>query len=190
MKKFVKILSLSLVAVMLLAMLASCAPASDPGKAVEALKAEGYTALRDNNVIPAAFKLAGYSLDVVVTGTKTIKDKDGKKTVESVTIFYFANKEDAEKAYDKVKDEKIRSAFFSADRYLLFVYGILSIVHKTEKISAKDLKSEIGYGIIALIPKSSKENYHEKVCKNFCTGPGRRDAPGHAGFLCAGLRCR
>ena len=46
MKKFVKILSLSLVAVMLLAMLASCAPASDPGKAVEALKAEGYTALR------------------------------------------------------------------------------------------------------------------------------------------------
>ena len=106
MKKFVKILSLSLVAVMLLAMLASCAPASDPGKAVEALKAEGYTALRDNNVIPAAFKLAGYSLDVVVTGTKTIKDKDGKKTVESVTIFYFANKEDAEKAFDKVKDKE------------------------------------------------------------------------------------
>ena len=33
MKKFVKILSLSLVAVMLLATLASCAPASDPDKA-------------------------------------------------------------------------------------------------------------------------------------------------------------
>ena len=106
MKKFVKILSLSLVAVMLLATLASCAPASDPDKAVEALKAEGYTALRDTDGIPTIFKLAGYSLDVVVTGTKTTKDKDGKKTVESVTIFYFANKEDAEKAYEKVKDEE------------------------------------------------------------------------------------
>ena len=86
MKKFVKILSLSLVAVMLLAMLASCAPASDPDKAVEALKAEGYTTFRDNTVFPTAFKLAGYSLNVVVTGTKTIKDKDGKPLMDEQEI--------------------------------------------------------------------------------------------------------
>ena len=106
MKKFVKIFALALVAVMLLATLASCAPASDADKAVEALKAEGYTTFRDNTVFPTAFKLAGYSLNVVVTGTKTIKDKDGKDTVETVTIFYFADKDNAEKAYEKVKDEE------------------------------------------------------------------------------------
>ena len=91
---------------MLLATLASCAPASDADKAVEALKAEGYTTFRDNTVFPTAFKLAGYSLNVVVTGTKTVKDKDGKDTVETVTIFYFADKDNAEKAYEKVKDEE------------------------------------------------------------------------------------
>ena len=106
MKKFVKILSLSLVAVMLLATLASCAPASDPDKASQALKDDGYKVVKDTTILPDAFKLLQYDLDAVLTGTKTVKDKDGNNKVETVTIFYFANKEDAEKAYEKVKDEE------------------------------------------------------------------------------------
>ncbi len=107
MKKFVKILSLSLVAVMLLAMLASCAPASDPDKADQALDEKGYIVVKDTKVIPAIYKALGYDLDAVVTGAKTATDKDSNKTIEYITIYYFANKEDAEKAYEKVKsDEK------------------------------------------------------------------------------------
>lgn len=105
MKKFVRIMALTLVAVMLCATLASCgAPAKDPAKAVDALKEDGYATTKDDTVIPALLKLAGYDLKSVVTGTKTAEDKDGNKTVEHVSVFYFADKDNAEKALDKVKE--------------------------------------------------------------------------------------
>lgn len=105
MKKFVRILALTLAAVLLCGMLASCAPAKDPEKAEKALKDEEYTVLTDDTVIPGLYKLAGYDLDKVVTGTKVVKDDEGKDKIEHVTIYYFADKDNAEKAMDEIKKD-------------------------------------------------------------------------------------
>ena len=105
MKTFVRILSLTLVAVMLCATLASCAPASDPAKAEAALKEAEYIVLNDSTITPAVFKLGGYDLTNVVTATKTTEDKDGKTVVELVVIYYFADKDNAEKAFSKVEED-------------------------------------------------------------------------------------
>ena len=89
MKKFVRILALALVAVMLCATLASCGgPNKDPDKALAALKEEGYTAV----------KVGDY-----VSGTKLVKDDDGKDKVEHVTIYYYDSKEDATAAMEKIQ---------------------------------------------------------------------------------------
>lgn len=102
MKKFVQLISLALLAVMCVALLASCAPASDPDKAEKALKDAGYTAVTDKKLLPAGYKITtGKDIDAVVTGTKT----DDDKNVQHVTIVYFANAEDAKDAYEKLKDD-------------------------------------------------------------------------------------
>ena len=102
MKKFVQFISLALVAVMCVALLASCAPASDPDKAEKALKDAGYTAVVDKKLLPAGYKVVtGKDIDAVLTGTKT----DDNKNVQHVTIVYFANAEDAKTAYESLKDE-------------------------------------------------------------------------------------
>lgn len=102
MKKYAQLISLALVAVMCVALLASCAPASDPDKAVAALKDAGYTAVKDTNSIPAAYKLlTGTNISAVVTATKT----DDDKNVQSVTIVYFENAKDAKTAYEKLEDK-------------------------------------------------------------------------------------
>ena len=105
MKKLVRVLSITLVAVMLCATLASCAPASDPAKAEAALKEAEYIVLNDSTITPAVFKLGGYDLTNVVTATKTTEDKDGKTVVELVVIYYFADKDNAEKAFSKVEED-------------------------------------------------------------------------------------
>lgn len=105
MKKFVRILSLTLVAVMLCATLASCgAPAKTAADAEAALKEEGYVVVNDSTVTPLIFKAAGYELSNVVTGSKSVEDKDGNKQLEVVVIYYFADKDNAEKALEKVKE--------------------------------------------------------------------------------------
>lgn len=102
MKKYAQLISLALVAVMCVALLASCAPASDPDKAVAALKDAGYTAVKDTNLTPAAYKvLTGTNISAVVTATKT----DDDKNVQSVTIVYFENAKDAKTAYEKLEDK-------------------------------------------------------------------------------------
>lgn len=102
MKKYAQLISLALVAVMCVALLASCAPASDPDKAVAALKDAGYTAVKDTNFTPAAYKaLTGTNISAVVTATKT----DDDKNVQSVTIVYFENAKDAKTAYEKLEDK-------------------------------------------------------------------------------------
>ena len=105
MKTFVRILTLTLAAVLLCGMLASCAPAKDAAKAEKALKEEDYTVISDDNVVPALYKLAGYDLDMVVTGTKSVKDDEGKDKIEIVVIYYFADKDNAEKAMDDIKKD-------------------------------------------------------------------------------------
>ncbi|MBQ8339450.1 MAG: hypothetical protein IJY16_03280, partial [Clostridia bacterium] len=67
MKKFVRIMSFALVAIMLCVTLASCGgPAKEPADAVAALKENGYTAAEDKIIIPAALKLLG------VEGVKSV----------------------------------------------------------------------------------------------------------------------
>ena len=80
MKKFVRIFSLVIVAVMLCATLASCGgPAKDPKDAAAALKANGYT--------------VAVETDVLVTA-----GKDG----EHITINYCSDEEAATKIYDEL----------------------------------------------------------------------------------------
>ena len=101
MKKFIKLIALSLVLVMSVALLASCAaPNKDPDKAVEALKDNGYVAVK-SDILGAAglYALGVKDVDAVVTGTKTEDDK-----LETVTVIYFKDKDAANTAWEKVQD--------------------------------------------------------------------------------------
>ena len=102
MKKFTKIAAVALVAIMALAMLVACGPASDPDKAIAALKKHEYTAAKDT-VVSAALKLIGVNVEAVVSGSKTVKDGD-KAKLETVTIVYFTDSSAAKDAFSKVED--------------------------------------------------------------------------------------
>ena len=101
MKKFTKVLALTLVLVMSVVMLASCGgPNADPDKALEALKDNEYTAGKDSTIIPTALALLGVKdIDCVVSGTAKIDDE-----TEHVTIIYFDDKDAAEAAWEKVQE--------------------------------------------------------------------------------------
>ncbi|MBE6529550.1 MAG: hypothetical protein E7680_02970 [Ruminococcaceae bacterium] len=105
MKKTVKILASVLSAILLALAMVACAPKSDPDKAVDALKKNGYEAVQDTTIIPATLKLlTGKNIDTVVSGSKVVKDQDGNRKVESVGIVYFATSEDANNAWDKMRE--------------------------------------------------------------------------------------
>ena len=105
MKKLVRILSLSLAALMLLLTLVACgAPAKDPAKAEAALEEAGYTVSSDTRIIPAIFKVAGYNLTSVLSASKIVTDDEGNKKVEYISVYYFTDKENAEKALAKVEE--------------------------------------------------------------------------------------
>lgn len=94
MKTFAKILCLSLVAIMLCATLASCAPASDPDKSKSALDDAEYTTLKDTTIIPLALSALGVKgIDTVISGTKS---------GEHITIVYFTDTDSAKSAEEKV----------------------------------------------------------------------------------------
>ncbi|MBQ9132737.1 MAG: hypothetical protein IJX62_09775 [Clostridia bacterium] len=107
MKKFIRMIALSLVLVMSVVMLASCgAPNSDPDKALEALKENEYVAVKSEALAVAGLALAGIkNVDCVVSGSATIDDK-----FETVTILYFTSKDAANDAWEKAQkyadDEK------------------------------------------------------------------------------------
>ena len=83
MKKLVRILSLTLVVVMMCAALASCAsPAKDPKDAAAALKENGYT--------------------VTVEGEKMVS---ALKDDEFIVINYCDDKDEAKEMYEEAKDE-------------------------------------------------------------------------------------
>ena len=110
MKTFAKILCLSLVAVMLCATLASCAPAAKAEDAVAALKDNGYTA--EKSEYAGAIGLAALGIkgvDSVVMGTKTEK-VDDKDKLQAIMIIYFTDADAAKTAEEKVQkysdDEK------------------------------------------------------------------------------------
>ena len=102
MKKFAKIMAVVLVAVMAVALLVSCGPASDPDKAVAALKSNGYS---------NAIKLGadGYSfngLKAVVTASKGLLGSLlGGEEFQTITIYYFESTQAANDNYDAIQSK-------------------------------------------------------------------------------------
>ena len=101
MKKTIKLIALTLVLALSVVLLASCLPPNmDPEKAIDALKDNDYTAAEDDTILPLIFAGLGIKdVDTVVTGTAVIDKK-----VEHVTIIYFEEAEDANDAWEKVKE--------------------------------------------------------------------------------------
>lgn len=127
MKKFAQLISLALVAVMCVALLASCAPASDPAKAEKALKDAGY--IVDATAITLLVKAAAGSVKTVVSATKT----DNDKNVQHVTIVYFDSAEDAKTAYEKLqsvsdKEKKDESDWVFAKSGTMVYWGTKTAV--------------------------------------------------------------
>lgn len=106
MKHVARILTLTLAVILLCGTLTACgAPAKDPEDAKAALKENGYTILESDTALPIAFKALGYDLTTVISATKTATDDKGDTVLEHVTVFYFADKDNATKAMEKVKKE-------------------------------------------------------------------------------------
>lgn len=104
MKKFAKIMAVALVVVMTMALLVACGPASDPDKALAALKKHEYTAAKDALVVPIALKALGVKgVETVISGSKSVKDGD-KTKVETVTVIYFTDAKAAKDAWSKVQE--------------------------------------------------------------------------------------
>lgn len=97
-KTIIKITALTLVALMMCAMLASCGgPNANPDKALESLKDNDYIAEKiDSTVGLLAFSFAG-DVEAVVTGFN--------KDADTVAIFYYSSAKAANEAWDKVKKE-------------------------------------------------------------------------------------
>ena len=101
MKKTLRLVALALVLVMTVAALASCgAPAKDPDDALAALKENDYKAVKDLVVTPNVMKGLGIEgVTAVVSGSAVIDEK-----LEHVTIVYFASKDDAKDAMEKLEE--------------------------------------------------------------------------------------
>ena len=95
MKKFTKILALTLVLIMSVALFASCAaPNKDPEKAKEALEKADYEVLRLDE-----------GLDVLYEGLEAYlmaEDEDGE---EGIIIYYFKDSATAKDAWEEVEKE-------------------------------------------------------------------------------------
>ena len=102
MKKFAKVMAVALVAVMVLAVLVACGPASDPDKAVKALKDNGYASA-------VKVSASGYSykgLTAVVTASKGLVGALlGNDDFQTITIYYFEDTASANDAWEKIKSD-------------------------------------------------------------------------------------
>lgn len=98
MKKFTKILALTLVLIMSVALFASCAaPNKDPEKAKEALEEAGYTVIyADGELADLSATILGIDkVDALISASK------GDDAVE---IIYFEDAAAADEFYDEVKE--------------------------------------------------------------------------------------
>ncbi len=89
-KSIVKILALSLVAVMICMTLVACGPNSNPDKAAEALEEAGYTVITDENEDEGITTVTAYNME---------------NMEDFIVIMYFEDSGDAKDAWDEVKDE-------------------------------------------------------------------------------------
>ena len=102
MKKTIKILALALVAVLAVAMLVACGPASNPDKAEKALEGNGYAVAKVTSALildPQAIAAGLEKGDIVATITAS--NKDG----EMISITYFKSSSVASKYWKEHKDE-------------------------------------------------------------------------------------
>lgn len=104
MKKFAKITAVALVVVMVMALLVACAPASDPDKAVAALKKHEYSNATNSKLVLGTVltALGVKNVNTVVTASKTV-EKDGSKKLEKVTIVYFTSASAANEAWTELQ---------------------------------------------------------------------------------------
>ena len=126
MKKFAKVMAVALVAVMALALLVACGPASDPQKALDALKKNGYTTTgssiaADNAVSKAACDAQGLALGVksgeliaMISGTKLVEKEDDVDG-EMVVIYYFSSSAAAKTAWEGTYIKNMRSEAEKSD---------------------------------------------------------------------------
>ena len=99
MKTFLKVLALSLVAVLMCATLVSCGgPASDPDKAAEALEDADYVVIKaDDKISLATYDALGVDdLECVITAFN--EDEEG------IVIFYFEDKDAANDAWEAIEE--------------------------------------------------------------------------------------
>ena len=125
MKKTIRIFAVVLSVVLLALALVACAPKNDPDKAKAALEKNGYTAVKTTGYVSGIISaIAGTEnkIDATVTGTKDIKDADGKTTkTESVTIIYYKTSADAKEAW-KSWSEADRDRYEVAKRSGRMIY--------------------------------------------------------------------
>lgn len=131
MKKFVKVTAVVLVAIMALAMLVACGPASDPDKALAALKKNGYTATKVST--------GNYEgLTAVVVGTKgLLSSLLGGEDAQFISIFYFESSKAANAAWEEIKAESDKEKLDDTD-WVIAKSG--SIIYYGTKQAVKDAK--------------------------------------------------
>lgn len=104
MKKAIKLIALSLVLVMAVLALASCAaPNADPDKAKEALEDNGYTVQKLSGKISTAAisAIIGEDVDCVITAQKLDKEEE---TLDVLCVLYFEEADNANDAWEKAQD--------------------------------------------------------------------------------------
>ncbi len=104
MKKAMKLIALSLVLVLAVLALASCAaPNADPSKAKEALEDNGYSVQKlDGKISTAAISaILGEEVDCVLTAQKLDKEEE---SLEVLCVLYFEEAGDADDAWEKAQD--------------------------------------------------------------------------------------
>lgn len=131
MKKLVKVTAVALVAVMALTLLVACGPASNPDKALAALKENGYTATK---ISAGSYE----GLTAVVTGTKGLFSAlFGGDDVQFITIFYFESSKAANDAWDAIKAESNKEQLDGSD-WVVEKSG--SMIYYGTKQAVKDAK--------------------------------------------------
>lgn len=104
MKKAIKLIALSLVLVMAVLALASCAaPNADPAKAKEALEKNDYKVQKlDGKLSTAAVSLIiGEDVECMITAQKVDKEAE---SIELLTILYFEDADNANDAWEKAQE--------------------------------------------------------------------------------------
>ncbi len=108
MKKSMRMLLTALAAALLFCTLNACSkPNKDPVDAEASLREAGYIVVKNDTSMPTYFKSLDCELTAMLTATKSSVNEDGNTVTDLVVIYYFADKENAEKGMTKVREHAI-----------------------------------------------------------------------------------